>query len=77
MVVSFQALLTSGPDISDKLKPVLDFVLLNASALLVVAGVAPNYKDGVSLALKSITSGKAWDALQTFKEEGQHAASHT
>lgn len=72
---TFKTLLTSGANIPEKLKPVLDFVLLNASALLVVAGVAPGYKEGVALSLESITAGKAWSALQTFKEEGQRAAS--
>ncbi|KAF9646715.1 anthranilate phosphoribosyltransferase TrpD [Thelephora ganbajun] len=47
---------------------ITDFVLINASALLVVAGVASNFKHGVELARESITSGKAWQALQTFRE---------
>lgn len=62
-------LLTSGDQIPDSLIPVLHFVLLNASALLVVAGIVSDYREGVALALKSITSGKAWEALQTFKSE--------
>lgn len=72
---TFKTLLTSGAAIPEKLKPVLDFVLINAAALLVVAGTAQTYKEGVALALESVTSGKAWNALQTFKEEGQRAAS--
>ncbi|KAH8104918.1 anthranilate phosphoribosyltransferase, TrpD [Phellopilus nigrolimitatus] len=71
---AFKALLTSGTRIPESLEPVLDFVLLNASALLVVAGLADDYKEGVKLARESITSGKAWDALQTFKSEGERAA---
>jgi anthranilate phosphoribosyltransferase len=45
-----------------------DFVLINASALLVVAGTARDFKHGVELARESITSGKAWQALQTFRQ---------
>ena len=47
---------------------VTDFVLVNASALLVVAGVAKDFKHGVELAREGITNGKAWEALQTFKQ---------
>ncbi|KAJ7155497.1 glycosyl transferase family, a/b domain-containing protein [Mycena crocata] len=72
---TFKKLLNSGKDIPDSLKPVLDFVLMNASALLVVAGLAEDYAHGTKLALESITSGKAWDALQTFREAGELAAS--
>ncbi|KAB5590934.1 Anthranilate phosphoribosyltransferase [Ceratobasidium theobromae] len=46
---------------------ILDFVLLNASALLVVAGLAPDYPSGVRMARESISSGRAWEALQDFK----------
>jgi anthranilate phosphoribosyltransferase len=45
-----------------------DFVVINASALLVVAGIANDFKHGVELAKDSITSGKAWQALQTFRQ---------
>ncbi|KAI0312933.1 glycosyl transferase [Amylostereum chailletii] len=71
---TFTRLLTSGDAIPDKLIPVLDFVLLNASALLVVAGVAEDFKDGVILARKAIVSGNAWNALDKFKEEGRRIA---
>lgn len=47
---------------------IIDFVLLNASALLVVAGIANDFKHGVELARDSITSGKGWQALQTFRQ---------
>lgn len=66
-------LLTSGQKIPESLTPVLHFVLMNASALLVVAGAAKDYVQGTKLALESITSGKAWEALQTFREAGQEA----
>ncbi|KAJ6591663.1 glycosyl transferase [Mycena vulgaris] len=71
---TFKILLTSGKDIPEALKPVLDFVLMNASALLVVAGIAEDYAHGTKLALESITSGKAWSALQTFREAGETPA---
>ncbi|KAF9259085.1 anthranilate phosphoribosyltransferase [Marasmius fiardii PR-910] len=61
-------LITSGKDIPVELKPILDFVLINTSALLVVAGIAKDYYDGVRLAMESITTGKAWEALETFKK---------
>ncbi|KAF7370685.1 Anthranilate phosphoribosyltransferase, TrpD [Mycena sanguinolenta] len=71
---TFRKLLTSGKEIPESLKPVLDFVLINASALLVVAGLAEDYSHGAKLALDSITSGKAWSALQSFREAGERAA---
>ncbi|KAI0783470.1 glycosyl transferase [Abortiporus biennis] len=70
---TFKLLLTSGKDIPERLTPILDFVLMNAAALLLVAGVATDLKDGVRLGLESITSGKAWDALQQFKKAGEDA----
>lgn len=68
---TFKELLTSGEAIPQRLTPVLHFVLMNAAALLVVAGVTADFKEGADLALKSITSGKAWDALETFREAGK------
>jgi anthranilate phosphoribosyltransferase len=47
---------------------ITDFVLINTSALLVVAGIAKDFKHGVELARESLTSGKAWQALQTFRQ---------
>ncbi|KAH7927668.1 anthranilate phosphoribosyltransferase [Leucogyrophana mollusca] len=72
---TFKALLTSGSDIPAHLTPVLHFVLMNASALLIVAGLAMDYKDGVRLAMESITSGKAWKALETFRDAAHQAGS--
>jgi anthranilate phosphoribosyltransferase len=46
--------------------PILDFVLLNAAALLVCAGKANDWKHGVELAKESIKSGKARKALDGF-----------
>ncbi|KIM43042.1 hypothetical protein M413DRAFT_69322 [Hebeloma cylindrosporum] len=71
---TFKALLTSGGNIPEKLVPVLDFVLLNASALLVVAGIAKDYVEGTKIARESITSGKAWEALTTFRDTGKKVA---
>ncbi|KAH9060206.1 anthranilate phosphoribosyltransferase TrpD [Lactarius vividus] len=65
---TLRALLTSSDDIPERLTPILDFVLLNAAALLVVAGRADNFVDGVALAKEAVTSGKAWRALELFRE---------
>ncbi|KAG1817914.1 glycosyl transferase [Suillus variegatus] len=74
---TFKALLNSGNDIPESLIPVLHFVLLNASALLVVAGLALDFKEGAALAMNSITSGRAWDALVTFRNAGREALKET
>lgn len=63
----FKALLASGDDIPSHLTPILDFVLMNAAALLVVAGRVDGLKEGVRLAREAITSGKAWHALEVFQ----------
>jgi anthranilate phosphoribosyltransferase len=69
----FKTLLTSGNAIPQPLTPILHFVLLNTSALLVVAGLASDFKEGVALAMDSITSGSAWDALLAFRKAGREA----
>ncbi|KAG1816258.1 glycosyl transferase [Suillus variegatus] len=74
---TFKALLNSGNDIPVSLIPVLHFVLLNASALLVVAGLASDFKEGAALAMNSITSGRAWDALVAFRNTGREALKET
>lgn len=74
---TFRALLNSGSDIPESLMPVLHFVLLNASALLVVAGLASDFKEGVALAMNSITSGCAWNALVAFRTAGREALKET
>lgn len=51
-----------------KYDAISDFVAINASALLVVAGIAKDFKHGVELAKDSMASGKAWQALETFKQ---------
>ncbi|KAI0738865.1 anthranilate phosphoribosyltransferase TrpD [Daedaleopsis nitida] len=72
---AFKALLQSGKDIPEKLTPVLDFVLMNAAALLVVSGLATDLKEATEKARESITSGKAWNALEQFRDAGLAAAS--
>ncbi|KAG5642416.1 hypothetical protein DXG03_002818 [Asterophora parasitica] len=67
---TFRRLLSAGKEIPTDLTAVLDFVLINASALLVVAGLAKDYKHGSALALESITSGSAWKALEQFRDAG-------
>ena len=49
--------------------PILDFVLLNASALLFVAGKAATLQEAVGLARSSLKSGQAKQALLTFAQE--------
>ncbi|KAF8627384.1 hypothetical protein AX17_006199 [Amanita inopinata Kibby_2008] len=63
-----KALLTSGDNIPESKIPLLHFVLLNASALLVVAGIAKDFAHGTMVARESITSGKAWAALEQFRD---------
>ena len=70
----FKGLLMSGDKIPEELVPILDFVLINTSALLVVAGIANDYIEGTKLARESIISGKAWKAFETFREAGNKAA---
>ncbi|CAO3612367.1 unnamed protein product [Cunninghamella echinulata] len=49
--------------------PILDFVLLNSAALLVIGGIASDFKDGVQKSRESIISGKAKSVLNAFREE--------
>ncbi|KAK9323276.1 glycosyl transferase family, a/b domain-containing protein [Lipomyces orientalis] len=46
--------------------PILDYVLMNAAALVVVSGKTDSWKQGVELARESIASGGAKKALQDF-----------
>ncbi|RKP27754.1 anthranilate phosphoribosyltransferase [Syncephalis pseudoplumigaleata] len=45
---------------------ILDYILLNASALLVVAGLAADWKEGVALARATIDTGRARQTLAQF-----------
>jgi anthranilate phosphoribosyltransferase len=66
--VTFKELLTSGKEMPQALLPISDFVVMNAAALLVVAGQARDWKDGARQARTSIESGKAWEAFLTFRD---------
>lgn len=46
--------------------PILDFVLMNASAALVATGIAGDWKGGVDAARESIGSGKAKSVLESY-----------
>lgn len=54
--------------------PRRDIVLFNAAAALVVADVACDLTDGISVAAKSIDSGAAMNALERFKTITQELA---
>ncbi|KAJ9075213.1 anthranilate phosphoribosyltransferase [Entomophthora muscae] len=45
--------------------PIRDFILINTAAVLFVSGIAQDFKQGVSLARESITSGRAKAQLET------------
>ncbi|KAG0235748.1 anthranilate phosphoribosyltransferase [Actinomortierella wolfii] len=51
--------------------PILDFVLLNAAALLVVAGKADNFETAVDIARESVVSGRAKAVLEGFRKDIQ------
>ncbi|KAK9448065.1 glycosyl transferase family, a/b domain-containing protein [Limtongia smithiae] len=53
--------------------PILDWVLINAAALAVVAGKAATWKDGVVLAREAIANGSAKKALESFVGATQRA----
>lgn len=66
--------LLAGGEVEEKLVPVMEWVLMNAAALLVVAGVAVDGVDGVRLARESVASGRAREALETFRAAGSAAS---
>ena len=59
--------------VEEELIPVLDFVIINAGALLKISGLAKTYKEGADMARESVLSGKAWSALVEFREQGRQA----
>ncbi|KAJ3983003.1 anthranilate phosphoribosyltransferase, TrpD [Lentinula detonsa] len=65
---TLEILLRSGEDIPQSKRPFLDFVLMNASALLVVSGLAESYTNGVKMAYEAVVSGQAWHALEGFRD---------
>ena len=48
-----------------------DIVLINASAALVCAGVAPDFREGAAMAEKAITTGAAAAKLEALRKFGQ------
>lgn len=50
-----------------------DFILINASAVLVVAGKANTFVEGVALARKSMVEGGATEALEGFRRTAGEA----
>jgi anthranilate phosphoribosyltransferase len=67
---TFKTLLTSADQVPERLKPVFDFVIVNAAALIYVAGLAANFEEAAGLARKSIVSGEAWKAFVIFRDQG-------
>ena len=49
-------------------QPICDYVLINAAALLVVSGLAEDWKEGVQKARESIDEMWAWHAFTDFKK---------
>ncbi|TKA56725.1 hypothetical protein B0A53_01920 [Rhodotorula sp. CCFEE 5036] len=57
--------------------PIENFVVLNAAALLLVAGQARDEKHGVELARESLRSGKAKEAIESFRKAStEYAKAH-
>ncbi|HBF36573.1 MAG TPA: anthranilate phosphoribosyltransferase [Firmicutes bacterium] len=48
--------------------PPLAVVLLNAAAALMVAGVAPDFKDGIVMARQYVQDGRAYEKLQQLRK---------
>ncbi|KAF5356379.1 hypothetical protein D9758_009539 [Tetrapyrgos nigripes] len=59
-----------GSNPNANLTPFLNFTLLNASALLVVSGVAKTFREGTEMARESVRSGRAWEVFERFREVG-------
>jgi len=51
--------------------PPREIVVANAGACLVVAGLAPDFRDGAALARDTIDSGRAMDKLELFRRVSQ------
>ncbi|CDZ97359.1 anthranilate phosphoribosyltransferase [Phaffia rhodozyma] len=59
---------TASDSSSPSYDAIRDFILINASATLVVAGKAQTFKQGVELARKSMNEGGALKALDEFRK---------
>ena len=64
----FIRLLGADNETIDGLNTITDFALVNTPELPVVAGIAEDFKRGVGLVKENIISGKAWEALQRFRQ---------
>ncbi|MBW0538769.1 hypothetical protein O181_078484 [Austropuccinia psidii MF-1] len=62
---------------TDRHRAILDFVLINTSAFLVLAGKTDDFKEGVRLAKSSLLSGKAKAAIYRFRDHAQELARAT
>ncbi|WAQ80892.1 hypothetical protein PtA15_1A230 [Puccinia triticina] len=62
---------------TEKHKAILDFVLMNASALIVLSGKTDDFKEGVKLARDSLVSGKAKATINSFKEKALSIVPHS
>ncbi|WVQ95670.1 anthranilate phosphoribosyltransferase [Kwoniella sp. CBS 9459] len=62
----------ASPD-SPSMQAILDYVLLNAAALLHVSGKATSWKDGVRIAREAIESGGALAAFEGFRDASKKA----
>ncbi|OCF33646.1 anthranilate phosphoribosyltransferase [Kwoniella heveanensis CBS 569] len=62
----------ASPD-SPSMQAILDYVLLNAAALLHVSGKASSWKDGVRIAREAIESGGALAAFEGFRDASKKA----
>lgn len=48
--------------------PLIDYILLNSAAIAVVSGICDSWSEGVEHAKTSITSGAAYNSLDSFKK---------
>ncbi|MCB9963494.1 MAG: anthranilate phosphoribosyltransferase [Rhodospirillales bacterium] len=51
-------------------------VLLNAAAVLVLAGVSDTLKDGVGVAAQAVDSGRAWQNFEAYRDFTAEAGAH-
>lgn len=65
--------LADGADV----EAITDFILLNTSAVLFVAGLAPSFAAGVELARESMRGGGAKRALEAFRVKAGEAVAQT
>ncbi|AOA64388.1 Anthranilate phosphoribosyltransferase [Komagataella phaffii CBS 7435] len=62
------SILQNQPEYSEPDHPLVDYIVMNAAALAVVSGLASDWKHGVILARKSISSGAALEQLRSFAD---------